>query len=196
MEIIPAILTSKVTDVRSILEEIRRAGKFKRVQIDFVDYGYNDCLSITPDEVNLKPYPDMDFDAHLMVTETNVGTYFKQAQKSGFDRIIAQAESISNPENFSGLALDIHSPIAAIKKYLEKLNVVIVMAVEPGLGGQIFDDRVFEKVRELSEIRRLNKFRYKICVDGGVEKEELRHLEKLGADEVAVGVRRVLKWNL
>ena len=67
------------------------------------------------------------------------------AKKVGFDRMIVQVESISRPEDFAGLALDMHSPVEMIEPYLGRLEVVIVMAVEPGFTGQEFDERVIEK---------------------------------------------------
>jgi ribulose-phosphate 3-epimerase len=194
MEIIPAILTKDIYEAGRLLNEVKKSGKFERVQIDFVDGEYNDNLTIKPEEVDITPFLGLEFDAHLMVVEKNIGEYKKQAVKAGFDRIIAQAESISRPEDFSGLALDVHSPVEAVEKYLTRLEVVIIMGVEPGFGGQEFNERVIEKVRRLSYLRNLGNLRFKVCVDGGVEREVLVELEKAGADEVAVGVGRVLSW--
>jgi ribulose-phosphate 3-epimerase len=194
MEIIPAILTSEAYEAKKMLQEVKKDGRFGKVQIDFVDGEYNNNLTIKPEDVDLTPFLEMEFDAHLMVTEKNLLKYKLQAVKVGFDRIIVQVESISRPEEFYGLALDIHSPVLAIEKYLPRLNVVVVMGVEPGFGGQNMSDKVFEKVRRLSYLRNLGDLRYKVCVDGGVEKEMLEELEKAGADEVAVGVKRLLEW--
>ena len=196
MEIIPAILTNSAYEARVWLDKIKAEGKFKRVQIDFIDGEYNNNISIMPEEIDLTPYLGMEFDAHLMVVQSNLNNYVHQAKRVGFDRIIAQMESVSDPEKFAGLALDIHSPLEAIEKYLPKLEVVVVMSIEPGFGGQVLSDKVIEKIESLSKIRQLKNYKYKICVDGGVEKELLEELEKAGADEVAVGVKRVLEWFL
>lgn len=194
MEIIPAILTNEVYQVGKWLKEIKESGKFSRVQIDFVDGEYNNNMTVLPEEVDMTPFIDLSFDAHLMVAQKNVDKYVNQARKVGFDRIISQVESISNPEDFSGLALDVHSPIAAIENYLQDLEVVVVMGVEPGFGGQKEDMRILDKISDLDKLRKLKGWKFKICVDGGVEKEILLDLEKAGADEVAVGVERVLNW--
>ena len=71
---------------------------------------------------------------------------------------------------------------------------LLEVELEPGFGGQPFNPEVIDKIKQLNSLRIQSKFKYRICVDGGVEKEHLNELEKAGADEVAVGVKRVLEW--
>lgn len=195
MQIIPAILTSDVQELNSLLRRIKENKKFERAQIDFVDGEYAANKTFKPMEADLIPFLPLKFDAHLMVTENNIVEWSLMAGKFGFDRVIAQMESISHPEEFSGLALDVHSPVGAIEKYLIRLEVVVVMAVEPGQGGQEFDGRTIKKISDLSNLRNLSNLKYKICVDGGVEKKHLPILKSVGVDEVAVGAKRVLEWS-
>ena len=195
MQIIPAILMSDVQELDSLLRKIRDSKKFERVQIDFVDGEFAANKTFKPMVVDVIPFMPLKFDAHLMVTENNITEWSLMAKKLGFDRIIAQMESISHPEEFLGLAFDVHSPVEALKKYLSKLEVVIVMSVEPGLGGQGFVDAAVKHVSDLSNLRSLGNLKFKICVDGGVEPKHLPILEKLGVDEVAVGAKRVLEWK-
>ncbi len=140
MEIVPAILTGNKRELEEWLQRLKEIRKFERVQIDFVDGEYANNLTIRPADVDLLPYLPMLFDAHLMVTEKNISVWSGEAVKVGFDRVIAQMESISDPENFKGLAMDVHSPTEAIEPYLPKLEAVMVMAVEPGFSGQEFDE--------------------------------------------------------
>jgi ribulose-phosphate 3-epimerase len=195
MQIIPAILSVDKFEVFELLRKIRESGKFERVQIDFIDGEYANNKTIRPVEVDLLPFLPLMFDAHLMVTENNVLAWSKTAEKVGFDRVIVQTESISNPGDFSGLALDIHSPVELLIPYLHNLDVVVLMAVEPGFSGQKFNDGVIEKVRQLHKLRRYSNYRYKICVDGGVLQEHVPILSEAGADEVTVGIRRALDWS-
>ena len=195
MQIIPAILTSEVQELDLLLRQIRDSKKFERVQIDFVDGEYAANKSVRVEECkSIREYRDLKFDAHLMVTENNIVEWSKMAQKFGFDRIIAQVESISRPEDFACLALDIHSPVDVIKSYLPKLDLVVLMAIEPGLGGQEFDPKIAEKISYLSNLRNLGHLSFQIAIDGGVEKNHLQMLEDLGVNEVVVGARRVLEW--
>jgi ribulose-phosphate 3-epimerase len=195
MQVIPAILSVDKFEVFDLLKKVRDCGKFERVQIDFIDGEYANNRTIRPVEVDLLPFLPLMFDAHLMVTEGNVLTWSKTAEKVGFDRIVVQAESISDPGDFTGLALDIHSPVELLLPYLHNLEVVVLMAVEPGFSGQKFDDRVIEKVKQLHKLRRYSNYRFRICVDGGVLQEHLPILTESGADEVTVGIRRALDWS-
>lgn len=195
MQIIPAILTNDTKELDGLLRQIRDSKKFSRVQIDFVDGEYAANKSVSVEECkSIREYSDLKFDAHLMVTENNIGEWSKMAEKFGFDRIIAQVESISHPEDFTCLALDFHSPVAVVQPYLPQLDLVVVMSVEPGFGGQEFVEAAKQTVQELVKLRQEKKYNYKICVDGGIEKEHLPMLQNLGVDEVAVGAKRVLEW--
>lgn len=194
MQLIPAILTDDPMEARHLIEEVQKSGKFLRVQVDFVDGEYNNNLTISPGDLLVSEFNRLKFDAHLMVVEKNIGRFVNEAEVAGYERIISQVESISKPENFSGLAIDVHSPVAAIEPYLANLDVVIVMAVEPGFGGQSFDDDVIESLKRLNRLRRENRYQFRICVDGGVQKEHLEWLEEAGVDELAVGAKRLLGW--
>ena len=194
MEIIPAILTDDVQELDNLLRQIRDSGKFDRVQIDFIDGEYAANKTFKPMEADLIPYYPLKFDAHLMVTDNNIVEWSKMAEKFGFDRIIAQMESISHPEDFTCLALDFHSPVTVVRPYLPQLDLVVVMSVEPGFGGQEFVEAAKQVVQELVKIRQENKYGYRICVDGGIEKQHLPSLASLGVDEVAVGAKRVVSW--
>jgi ribulose-phosphate 3-epimerase len=194
MEVVPAILTNNRCEAQELLVKIRDSRQYEKVQVDFVDGEYAANTTFRPDELDLLPYFPLLFDAHLMVTQKNVGMFKSMAERAGFDRIIAQVESISEPEKFPGLALDIHSPVEAIRPYLHKLDVVIVMAVEPGLGGQEFVNAAIEHVKMLVRLRKMNNYGYRICVDGGVEMIHMQYLRECGTDEVAVGAERVLSW--
>lgn len=189
MQIVPAILTNDPLEMDMWLRKVRDAKRFERVQIDFIDGEFANNKTFKPMEVDVIPYGPLKFDAHLMVTENNITEWSMMAKKFGFERIIAQMESIAHPEEFAALALDVHSPVAALKPYLPKLEYVVVMAVEPGFGGQEFVDKALDHVREIK------KYSVRVCVDGGVEREHLKILESFGVDEVAVGVKRVLEWK-
>lgn len=190
MKIVPAILTSDLQEFGVLLAKIINAKKFDRVQIDFIDGEYTNNVTFRPAEVDLVPYSGISFDAHLMVTENNILNYSLTAKKVGFERIIAQVESISNPENFDALAIDIHSPITLLGPYLKNLKYINLMGIEPGFGGQELDLRILNNIGYL---RNLGDFM--IAVDGGVEQKHLKKLEELGVDEVVVGAARMLEWK-
>lgn len=189
MEIIPAILTNDPLELDSLLRQIRDSKKFERVQIDFVDGQYVDNLTVKPSDCDLIPYMPLKYDAHLMVKGDNVLFWGKTAEQMGFDRVIYQIETVDDPAEHTCLAVDLETPVEKVEPYLKKLELVLLMAVPAGKGGQKFDEKVFSKIETVK------KRGVRVCVDGGIEQEHLPVLRKLGVDEVAVGVKRVLQWK-
>src|SRR3989344_5938767 len=100
MKIVPAILTSDPAELDGLLRQIRDRKKFERVQIDFIDGEYANNKTIRPMDCDLIPFFPIKFDAQLMVVENNVWEWCRTAKKMGFDRIIPQVESISEPQKF------------------------------------------------------------------------------------------------
>jgi ribulose-phosphate 3-epimerase len=195
MELIPAVLKNDVVQAQIVMAELRKAGLIvSRVQVDFVDGKYNTNLTFRPSEFDITQYYPVKFDAHLMVVEDNVLTWSMVAEKVGYERVFVQLESISHPEEYEYLALDVHSPVTALKaEWLAKLKGVLILGVEPGFGGQEMSEGVLEKVTRIKEIRNEGKFGFKIGVDGGVRANDVNALEEAGADEVVVGAGRYLK---
>lgn len=193
MQIIPAILTSDVQELDSLLRKIRENKKFERVQIDFVDGVFANNLTVKPIEVDMVPYLPLKFDAHLMVKGDNALFWGKNAAQMGFERVIMQVES-GESDDYKCVGIDLNTPAEAVQKRLKDLELVLLMSVKAGFGNQKFDERVIGKIRQIGQMREIGRYDFKICVDGGVEKEYLPTLEKLGVDEVAVGAKRVLEW--
>lgn len=192
MEIVPAILTNDPRELDRWLRLVRDSKRFNRVQIDFIDGEYAANKTIRPLDCDLIPYLPLKFDAQLMVTENNITEWSLFASKMGFERIIPQVESISEPEKFKALGMDFHSPVKVLEPYLANLDYVLVMSVEPGFGGQDFVNAALDDVGELVRLRLLHGYKYKIGVDGGIEEIHLDYLEKHGVDEAVIGVQRAL----
>lgn len=193
MQIIPAILTSDVQELDSLLRKIRENKKFERVQIDFVDGVFANNLTVKPIEVDMVPYLPLKFDAHLMVKGDNALFWGKNAAQMGFERVIMQVES-GESDDYKCVGIDLNTPAEAVQKRLKDLELVLLMGVKAGFGNQKFDERVIGKIGQIGQMREIGRYDFKICVDGGVEKEHLPILEKLGVNEVAVGAKRVLEW--
>lgn len=191
MQIIPAILTSSLEEFNNLLASI--SPKYDRVQVDFIDGEYTNNKSLRVEELeSISKYPEIKFDAHLMVIGKNLQKYLDSLKN--FNRVIVQMESVARPEDHECLALDIHSPVEAIEPYLKNLKYLNLMAIEPGFGGQELDLTIFNKISDLSNLRSLNHLSFLMSVDGGVEKEHLQKFEELGVDEVIVGAKRLLSW--
>lgn len=201
MEIIPAILTNDPNELADLISKVE--GIAKRVQIDIIDGVFVNNKTIDPIALgDLETNLLLDF--HLMTKEPI--DWVEKCLGGQADRIIGQIEKMKDQLSFigkveevgaqCGLGLDLTTPIGFITpQAFHAVDVILIMSVPVGWGGQKFDDSVFEKIKELNYIREKEKARFKICVDGGVTKELIKDLEKLGVDEVSIG-RRVFEGNM
>jgi len=136
---------------------------------------------------------DTFFDVHLMIDTPE--KYLKDFIEAGADSITIHVEATESVEDCfktldeasikKGISLRPKTSLDDIKPYLKDLDVVLVMTVEPGFGGQSFMKDQVEKVNELYRLREENNFNYKIEVDGGVSDKTA--LELLKADVLVAG---------
>lgn len=202
IDIIPAILTDNVSDLESKLKRIDEAvavagANIKRVQIDIIDGVFADNKTIDPANiVGIDTALSLDF--HLMVKDPV--NWVEKCANAGADRIIGQIEMMSSQVDFVGkvaetglfvgLAVDLETPISKLDPtILTNIDVLLLMAVKAGRGGQEFDKRVLDKIKELDEIRVRDATPFKICVDGGETESVINETHFAGADEVAIGLR-------
>jgi ribulose-phosphate 3-epimerase len=193
VQIIPAILTN---DIREIEEKLKRAeGIVERVQIDIIDGQFVENRTIDPSALE-KIETDLDLDFHLMTKEPI--DWVERAVRGGADRVIGQIEQMSDQLAFVGkvqevglsvgLAIDLETPVSAFDPtILNNLDVVLIMAVKAGFGGQEFNLKALEKIKKLDEIRVRDDSPFRICVDGGETLETIDDTHLAGADEVVVG---------
>ena len=193
VEIIPAILT---TDIREVGEKLTRAeGIVGRVQIDIIDGVFVQNKTIEPSALEVVD-TDLSLDFHLMTKEPI--DWVERAARGRADRIIGQIEMMASQVEFVGkvseiglsvgLAIDLDTDIEKLDPVvLTNLDVVLVMAVKAGWGGQKFDPKALDKVKRLDEIRAHDNSPFKICVDGGETLDVVDETHFAGADEVAIG---------
>jgi len=201
LEIIPSILTNDPFEARELIA--RCDGVVERVSIDIIDGKFVKNKTIDPSLLS-----DLDttlkVDYHLMVNEPV--NWVERCVRGQADRIIGQVEQMSDQVEFVGevqknglyvgLALDIDTPISRIDpSILTSLDVVLVMSVPAGFGGQEFDKRALEKISKLAEIRSKDATPFRIQDDGGVTLETIYNIAKAGADEVSIG-RRIFEGDL
>lgn len=195
IKIIPAILTSDPNKAKELV--LRSERVVDRIQVDVVDGIFANNKTIRPDSLE-----DIDtkilFDYHLMVNEPI--NWVEKVVRGQGDRIIGQVEKMTSQSEFIakatenslsvGLAIDLETPVTAVDELvLADLDVVLLMSVKAGFSGQEFNLDVWDKINELVNIRSKNKYKFKICVDGGVTKELIVDMEKTGVDEIVIGPR-------
>lgn len=202
IEIIPSVLTNNLTDLEAKIAEINEAvdannANIARVQIDVIDGEFVDNKTVDPSLLtNLDTNLSLDF--HLMVKEPI--NWIEKCANAGADRIIGQIEMMhSQPEFigkvqeaglYVGLAVDLDTPISKLDSLaLANVDLVLLMAVKAGWGGQEFNKSVLEKIKKLDEIRARDGIPFRICVDGGETETVIDDTHFAGADEVVIGKR-------
>lgn len=203
VQIIPAILTNNPEELREKISRVEGLARLaesdsrrmRRVQIDIVDgiFAKNKTVGL---EVLEGMETALLLDVQLMVKEPM--DWVERCTSILADRVIGHVETMGSQEEFVakvagsgakvGLGLDLDTPIEAIEEnLLTSLDVVLVMSVKAGFGGQEFEPRILEKIEKLKKLKEGDPNPFSICVDGGVNMDNIKQIIEAGADEVAVG---------
>lgn len=193
--IIPAILTK---DLGEAVEKLNLlSGVCERVQVDILDNVFANNLTIDPSQL-ADIETNLFIDYHLMVKEPI--DWVDRCIDGQADRIIGQIEMMWSQKLFIeevkerglgvGLALDIDTPVEKLDPaVLYAVDVVLVMSVKAGFGGQEFSPNALGKIKELDHIRARDELSFTICDDGGMTLENSDDVHVLGVEEIAVGKR-------
>ena len=183
IEIVPAILEKTVEELKQRVKEVEPF--VKRVQIDIMDGEFVPNKTVQPED--MKDFKtDLMKEAHLMVNDNE--KYVEAFLDLGFDMIIVHYESckdipgiikkVKDKGKKIALAINPPTPLSAIKDYLDDLDMVLIMTVNPGFSGQGFDSGVLPKIRELRSMKR----DLDIQVDGGIKVGTVRLAAEAGAN--------------
>ena len=183
IEIVPAILVKNMDELNQRVKEVESC--VKRVQIDIMDGIFVPNKTIQPEDMkNFKT--KLMKEVHLMVADNE--KYIDDFLKLGFDMIIVHYESCKDiprmikkvKERGKKIALAINppTPLSAIKNYLDDLDMVLIMSVNPGFSGQGFLPDVLLKIKELRRMRR----NLDIEVDGGIKLGTAKLVAESGAN--------------
>ena len=195
IQISPSILSA---DFSQLGNEIKRleVGGADLIHVDVMDGHFVPNLTIGPPVIKaLRKYTNLPFDVHLMINP--VHKYIKDYAKAGSDIITIHPESTQNLKNsikeikdlgkMAGVSLNPDTPIKTILKDLKDIDLVLVMSVFPGFGGQKFMPDVLKKIDELNQLRTKNNLNYKIEVDGGIDFTNSKKTIEAGADILVSG---------
>ncbi len=203
MDIAPSILTADFTELGQVLDEAIDAG-ITWVHLDVMDGNWvvNKTITFGPAVVRSireRLGEDVFIDCHLMIT--NAEETWEQYADAGANLIIAHIEAIEDPEEIIdeirradkevGLVLNPDTDVGEVLPYLADLDLVLVMSVVPGKGGQSFMPEVEDKVRHLrSKIDHQvanGGRRTKLMIDGGVKANNAKLVSSWGVDIAVVG---------
>ncbi len=190
----PSILSADFSRLAEELAILNPATDW--VHCDVMDQHFVPNLTFGPIVVaGVRALTEAFVDVHLMVEhpERLLGEF----RRAGADQITVHLEACADPrtvlgqihtlEARAGLALKPGTPLDAAMELLPDLDLLLVMTVEPGFGGQAFMDDMLDKVRAADEARRKGRFRYRIQVDGGIAPETARECRAAGADVFVAG---------
>jgi len=191
----PSILSADFSDLGKEIKTIEDAGA-DWVHIDVMDGHFVPNITIGPAVVkNIRKVTKLPFDVHLMIKEPE--KYWKEFQKAGADLITFHSEISADKKKLAreisaagiktGVSIKPQTPVSEIEDLLPFLDLVLVMSVEPGFGGQSFMCDALLKIEELRKIIDRNKYSCLIEVDGGINASTGAQCAKAGADVLVSG---------
>jgi ribulose-phosphate 3-epimerase len=202
IQISPSILSADFSQLGNEIKRLEEGGA-DMIHVDVMDGHFVPNLTIGPPVIKaLREQCSIKFDVHLMISP--VHKYIEAYADAGADIITIHPEatenleeSISKIKSYNkkvGVSLNPESKIDLITNHLEKIDLVLIMSVNPGFGGQKFMPEVLNKVKQLKEIKSKKNMNFDIEIDGGINFDNCQSAIEAGANILVSGTT-VFKSN-
>lgn len=191
----PSMLSIDFSKIGEQLAIIEQAGT-PYIHLDVMDGVFVPNISFgIPVIKGIRKASNMVFDAHLMIVEPE--KYVEEFRKAGADIINFHLEATENPKKVidlihstgakAGITIKPNTPVEAVKPYLADVEMVLIMTVEPGFGGQKFMENRVPKIQQLSLWKKEMNLGYDIQVDGGITQDNVKIVLDAGANVIVAG---------
>jgi ribulose-phosphate 3-epimerase len=195
IKLAPSILSADFARLLEDVKKVEEAG-CEYLHIDVMDGHFVPNITLGPQVVkSLRKNVNMVFDAHLMIE--NPDKYIKDFVDAGCDIIVVHQEAcphlhrtIQNIKSHNvkaGVALNPATPIETIKHIISDVDMILIMTVNPGFGGQTFIENMIDKIKELKNLIDSKNLNVDIQVDGGIKPENVKCVVDAGANVIVAG---------
>jgi ribulose-phosphate 3-epimerase len=202
IKISPSILSADFSQLGTEIKRLEEGGA-DMIHVDVMDGHFVPNLTIGPPVIKaLRNHCSLKFDVHLMISP--VHKYIKAYADAGADIITIHPEATQNLgesiktikdlKKMVGVSLNPESKIELVTEFLDQIDLVLIMSVNPGFGGQKFMPEVLDKIKQLKKIQEEKKLNFDIEIDGGIDFENCRIAIDAGANILVSGTT-VFKSN-
>ena len=194
-KVAPSILSADFSKLRADVQEICEFGA-DYIHVDVMDGAFVPNISFGAGVMkSLNNVATIPYDVHLMIEDPDryiedfvtPNTEFITVHQEACRHLDRTIQHIHSTGVKAGVALNPATPIVMVEDVLDKVDMILIMSVNPGFGGQKFIPRALDKIRRLDEIRKANGYDFVIEVDGGVNLQNCEELKSVGTDILVAG---------
>ena len=194
-KVAPSILSADFSKLGADVQEICEFGA-DYIHVDVMDGAFVPNISFGAGVMkSLNNVATIPYDVHLMIEDPDryiedfvtPNTEFITVHQEACRHLDRTIQHIHSTGMKAGVALNPATPIVMVEDVLDKVDMILIMSVNPGFGGQKFIPRALDKIRRLDEIRKANGYDFVIEVDGGVNLQNCEELKSVGTDILVAG---------
>ena len=195
IQISPSILSADFSQLGSEIKRLEEGGA-DMIHVDVMDGHFVPNLTIGPPVIKaLKKQSSILFDVHLMISPvhkyidiySDAGADIITIHPEATDNLIESISKIKKLKKKVGVSLNPETKVEVIKNYLNQIDLVLIMSVNPGFGGQKFMPEVLDKIKELKKIQENESLKFDIEIDGGINFENSKIAIEAGANILVSG---------